>query len=118
MKHVNCKAKTNARVVNWNVYTPNGTGELVGEWFQDYVELVPSFYVERLYDKEIGMTVRKEIRSGKVHWYAYKRFGGKLFKRYVGQLPTYQALFDAATQMPTGVFDYAPMNEKRRTPTK
>lgn len=30
------------------------------------------------------MTLRKETRSGKSYWYAYRRFGGKLYKRFVG----------------------------------
>lgn len=30
------------------------------------------------------MTLRREIRSGKGHWYAYRRVGGHLYKRYVG----------------------------------
>lgn len=32
----------------------------------------------------VSMTLRREIRSGRGHWYAYRRVGGVLFKRYVG----------------------------------
>lgn len=32
----------------------------------------------------VQMTLRKEIRSGRAYWYAYRRVG-KLYKRYVGQ---------------------------------
>lgn len=116
MKHVNCKAKTNARVSNWNVYTPNGIYNLLDGGFQEYTELIPSFYVERLNDVEICMSVRKELRSGSVHWYAYKRFAGKLSKAYVGQECTYQALWDAATSLPTDARTHKPYNENRRKP--
>ncbi len=36
---------------------------------------------------EINMqfTIRSENRSGKLHWYAYRRVHGKLHKRYVGK---------------------------------
>lgn len=37
------------------------------------------------FDISVQMTLRKEIRSGRAHWYAYRRAGGKLLKRYVGQ---------------------------------
>lgn len=30
------------------------------------------------------MTLRREIRSGRGHWYAYRRVATKLHKRYVG----------------------------------
>lgn len=34
---------------------------------------------------KLEMTLRAEIRSGTKVWYAYRRVGGILFKRYVGQ---------------------------------
>ncbi len=33
---------------------------------------------------KIEMTLRKEIVKGQSYWYAYRRTGGKLQKRYVG----------------------------------
>ncbi len=33
---------------------------------------------------KIEMTLRKEIVKGQAYWYAYRRTGGKLQKRYVG----------------------------------
>jgi len=33
----------------------------------------------------VQMTIRREMRSDRGYWYAYRRFGGKLFKRFVGQ---------------------------------
>ena len=36
-------------------------------------------------EANVEMTVRKEIRSGKAYWYAYRRAGGKLYKKYIGQ---------------------------------
>lgn len=40
--------------------------------------------VQMIEDIDFEMTLRKEIRSGKSYWYAYRRFGGKLHKRFVG----------------------------------
>jgi len=34
---------------------------------------------------KLEMTLRAEFRSGRKHWYAYRRVGGILFKRYAGQ---------------------------------
>lgn len=101
MRHVNCKAKTNARVSNFNVYTPNGVYNLLDQGFQEYTELIPSFYVEKLMQKEACFTVRKEYRAGTAHWYASKRFAGKLTKVYVGQWITFEALMKAAEKLPT-----------------
>lgn len=36
-------------------------------------------------DVNVQMTLRREIRSGRGYWYAYRRVLGKLYKRYVGQ---------------------------------
>lgn len=36
-------------------------------------------------EANVEMTVRREIRSGKSYWYAYRRAGGVLAKRYIGQ---------------------------------
>lgn len=35
-------------------------------------------------DVNVQMTLRREIRSGRGHWYAYRRVLGTLYKRYVG----------------------------------
>lgn len=32
----------------------------------------------------MDMTLRRELRSGRGHWYAYRRVLGTLYKRYVG----------------------------------
>lgn len=49
------------------------------------------------------MTLRREIRSGRGHWYAYRRVMGHLFKRYVGtdDAITQQRLLDIAVLMPS-----------------
>lgn len=39
-------------------------------------------------DLKVEMTLRKEKRGDKWHWYAYRRKGGVLQKRYVGQSET------------------------------
>jgi hypothetical protein len=36
------------------------------------------------YELKVEMTLRKEVRSGKDHWYGYRRVAGKLLKKYVG----------------------------------
>jgi hypothetical protein len=33
----------------------------------------------------VQLTMRRELRYGRGYWYAYRRFGGKLFKRFMGQ---------------------------------
>lgn len=50
----------------------------------------------------LEMTLRKEKRSGKFHWYAYRRKGGKLYKRYVGYSENMTAarLVEIAAKMP------------------
>lgn len=35
-------------------------------------------------DINVQMTLRRETRSGRGHWYAYRRVARKLYKRYVG----------------------------------
>lgn len=50
----------------------------------------------------VQMTMRREIRSGRGYWYAYRRFGGKLFKRYMGQDSdiTEHKILEIARKMP------------------
>lgn len=49
------------------------------------------------------MTLRREVRSGRGHWYAYRRVLGKLHKRYVGTDETIdqKTLLEVAKKMPT-----------------
>ncbi|MBZ0284046.1 MAG: hypothetical protein K8L97_25120 [Anaerolineae bacterium] len=49
------------------------------------------------------MTLRREIRSGRGHWYAYRRVFGKLHKRYVGtdDLISQMKLLEVAQKMPS-----------------
>ncbi len=39
---------------------------------------------EHTFSLKIEMTLRKEIVKGQSYWYAYRRAGGRLQKRYVG----------------------------------
>lgn len=50
------------------------------------------------------MTLRREVRSGRGHWYAYRRVLGVLHKRYVGDDDkiTQQRLLDVARALPSG----------------
>ncbi len=50
------------------------------EWFER------EWIGDGMYKNELSleMTLRKEKRGNKNHWYAYRRFAGKLHKRYVG----------------------------------
>lgn len=49
------------------------------------------------------LTLRKEYRSGKGHWYAYRRVLGKLHKKYVGSSEnvTQTSLLKICQAMPT-----------------
>jgi hypothetical protein len=51
---------------------------------------------------KLEMTLRSEIRSGTKVWYAYRRVGGVLFKRYVGQSDrvTTKRLVEVAKKLP------------------
>jgi hypothetical protein len=51
---------------------------------------------------DLQMTLRKEIRSDKAYWYAYRKVGGKQYKRYVGMSDqiTSRKLVDIARSMP------------------
>lgn len=55
------------------------------------------------YDINVQMTLRREVRSGKGYWYAYRRVLGKLYKRYVGQDEeiTEKRLLTIAQKMPS-----------------
>lgn len=50
----------------------------------------------------VQMTMRREIRSGRGYWYAYRRFNGQLFKRFMGQDSdiTERKILDIARKMP------------------
>lgn len=51
----------------------------------------------------VQMTLRREVRSGRGYWYAYRRVLGKLHKRYVGQDEqiTEELLLKIAQKMPS-----------------
>jgi len=51
----------------------------------------------------VEMTLRAEMRSGRRHWYAYRRVFNKLHKRYVGtdEKVTQTRLLDIAKAMPS-----------------
>jgi hypothetical protein len=55
------------------------------------------------YDINVQMTLRREVRSGRGYWYAYRRVLGKLHKRYVGQDEelTEKRLLTVAQKMPS-----------------
>ncbi len=48
-------------------------------------------------------TMRREIRSGRGHWYAYRKVFGKLHKRYVGtdEVIDQKMLLDVARKLPS-----------------
>lgn len=66
-----------------------------------------TFYVDwdaKINDNiNVEMTLRKEIRSGRAHWYAYRRVMGKLHKRYVGtsENVTEHRLLEVAQVLPS-----------------
>lgn len=51
---------------------------------------------------KLEMTLRREVRSGRNHWYAYRKVGGVQFKRYVGQSDrvTTKRLVEIAQKLP------------------
>ena len=51
----------------------------------------------------VEMTLRRELRADRGHWYAYRRVMGKLHKRYVGQddRVTQARLLEIARKMPS-----------------
>lgn len=53
-------------------------------------------------DINVQMTLRREIRSGRGHWYAYRRVFNKLHKRYVANDDniTQKRLLDVARSFP------------------
>lgn len=52
---------------------------------------------------DIELTMRKEYRSGRGHWYAYRRVLGKLHKKYIGDSEnvTQSRLLAICQAMPT-----------------
>lgn len=50
----------------------------------------------------VEMSLRAEIRNGKKHWYAFRKRGGKLYKRYVGYSDqiTEKKIVEIANKMP------------------
>lgn len=69
------------------------------EWYQNvWIDL----HSKVREDINVQMTLRREIRSGRGHWYAYRRFAGTLHKRYVGddQNITQGRLLDVARALP------------------
>lgn len=73
---------------------------LESDWIaREWVEGVGA--VKSMIDME--MTLRCEYRSGKRHWYAYRRVLGTLYKRYVGtsEKVTQERLLEVAKSMPT-----------------
>lgn len=50
-------------------------------WWE-WLNLGRSFYVEM---PQGGYTARRELRGGNYFWYAFKTFGGKLYKIYIGR---------------------------------
>lgn len=88
--------------------------EIVGDGYTNSVRLISlsKGWYEREWMSEVGfvnydinvqMTLRREIRSGRGYWYAYRRVLGKLHKRYVGQDEelTEKLLLTIAQKMPS-----------------
>lgn len=71
---------------------------LSSNW-QQYVYLNGQEFIENI---NMEFTLRKEKRGNKNHWYAYRRFGGKLHKKYVGDSSqiTPQRLIEIARALP------------------
>lgn len=70
------------------------------QWFQN---VWIDYGVKLKEDINTEMTIRREIRGLRGHWYAYRRVHGKLHKRYVGtdELITQARLLEVAQKMPS-----------------
>jgi hypothetical protein len=69
-------------------------------WFEK-VYLTSDTFIKS--DINAQMTLRAEIRSGRRHWYAYRRVFGRLYKKYVGtdEKVTQMRLLEIARAMPS-----------------
>ncbi|HTS10276.1 MAG TPA: hypothetical protein VMP68_32230 [Candidatus Eisenbacteria bacterium] len=107
-------------VDGWLYFEDVRQAELGSEGFVDIIEhrsmppirlvsLNASYYTQEWisgvgshdFKLSVEMTLRPEIRSGRKFWYAYRRTGGKLQKRFVGQSDrvTTQKLLEVAQHM-------------------
>lgn len=88
--------------------------EIIGDGYTKTIRLVSlaADWIEHVWldgvgmvkeDIDFEMTLRREIRCGRGHWYAYRRVMGKLNKRYVGtdENVTQKRLVEVARAMPT-----------------
>jgi hypothetical protein len=68
---------------------------------REYVSLETNDVITDYFNVE--MTVRREKRGNTIHWYAYRRVFGKLYKKYVGRSDaiTCQRLLEVAKSLPT-----------------
>ena len=76
--------KTTAKVMGAVLYTEAASfGLETPEWW-DWLagEEHTTFYVET---NEGTFTARRELRSGRLYWYAYRKYRGKLVKLYLGK---------------------------------
>lgn len=88
--------------------------EIIGDGYTKTIRLVSlrADWFERVFVGGVGvqtelvdmeMTLRRELRSGMGHWYAYRRVFGTLYKRYVGtdEKVTEEKLIAVARSLPT-----------------
>jgi len=88
--------------------------EIIGDGYTKSIRLVSidNDYVLRVWldgvgmrkeDLDMQMTLRREVRSNRGHWYAYRRVLGTLHKRYVGtdEKVTQDRLLEVAKAMPS-----------------
>ncbi len=60
-------------------------------WWVDSEHAKSFSFRQQSHDIDL-LTVRREVRTSGVFWYAYRKFRGKLYKRYVGKEITLEAL--------------------------
>ena len=88
--------------------------DIIGDGYTKSIRLVSleNDWIQHVWVGDLGvrkedinfeMTLRREIRSGRGHWYAYRRVLGKLHKRYVGtdENVTQERLVAIARAMPS-----------------
>jgi hypothetical protein len=91
---------TFSEMLEWHGQASIRVVSLSSDWFQRV--FIGSDVVIRE-SINLEMTIRPENRSGKRHWYAYRRVFGKLYKRYVGvsESITQTRLVEVARRMPS-----------------
>lgn len=98
MGHSN-KTQKNATLREYTLYTRQGHIAIDTPEWNAWIDTNKAFYISYIHQLKCEVSVRVEVRNGTRHWYAYKRVQGVLYKRYVGQRPSFQNIKDMLRKM-------------------